>query len=69
MILSIIGTLVGGILIIFGRKFAQLVIESQNKMWGFHFGKRELLITSILSFIIGAVLVVLNLSELIRTML
>lgn len=41
------------LMLVLNKRFARLVIESQNKFWGFRFGEREIRNTRIIGFIVG----------------
>jgi len=49
-----LASIIAGIgLVIFNKAFARNVIKSQNRAWGFHFGKRDEQFTCVLAVLIG----------------
>jgi len=56
--------LAGLLMIIFRKPFANRVIAFQNTVWGFNFGKREIVISEIIVTIVGLLFILLGLQEL-----
>jgi hypothetical protein len=50
---SLVVMVVGLALLIWRRFFADLVVSSQNRMWGFRFGDRERRISIFVAIIVG----------------
>jgi hypothetical protein len=46
--------LVGCLLIVFRRRFAEKVIEQQNKLWGFRLDRRAIRSAEYIALIVGA---------------
>ena len=40
-------------LLLFRNSFADRCIENQNRLWGFHFGKREIWQAKVVTIIVG----------------
>lgn len=66
IISDVIAIVVGCLMVIFHKSFARLIIEQQNKFWGFHFGDREVKISGIISIIAGTGMIVLSLLSLLK---
>ncbi|MDH4161837.1 MAG: hypothetical protein OEW15_03995 [Nitrospirota bacterium] len=58
---GVMGLFIGFLLIYFNKQFARLLVEQQNKFWGFHFDHREIMISRIGAFIAGAGFVIAGL--------
>jgi hypothetical protein len=63
-IIGIVSLSAGCLMMILNKLFARLVIEQQNKFWGFHFGQREIKITEVGSIITGIGFIVVGLLSL-----
>jgi hypothetical protein len=51
--MSALVILLGVILIVFRRQVAEKIIQSQNSLWGFHFGEQEIKSSEIVVVIVG----------------
>lgn len=51
--MEILGVIIGVLMITFNRKCAHFTIETQNRTWGFHFGKAEETFTRVLAIVVG----------------
>lgn len=63
-VIDILAIIVGFALIAFRRPFARMVIDSQNKAWGFKFGARDKRVSEFVSVVVGLGFVVLGLLSL-----
>ena len=49
----LVGLSIGIYLLVFRKQFARSCIKDQNRLWGFHFGEREVWISEIVAVIVG----------------
>jgi len=60
VVISVLSLLVGCVLIFLRVPFARIVIEQQNKFWGFNFAEGALKTTQIVSLIVGVGFVIVG---------
>ena len=51
--MALAGIILGIGMIVFSKAFARLTIHSQNRTWGFHFGRSEEQFTRVFAIIAG----------------
>jgi hypothetical protein len=56
-----VALLVGCLLLLFHKASARRAMQDQNRLWGFHFGEREVRISQVISIIVGAGFAILGL--------
>ncbi len=60
--------LVGCLILVFHKYFTKLIVEQQNKFWGFHFGERTFKITKLGLMMTGAGFIILGLLTLFQVL-
>ena len=50
---GVVNLVVGGCLILFRKPLGQLMVKSQNKTWGFHFGNMEARLSEYVILVVG----------------
>jgi|Deesub1362A_J573_1020465.scaffolds.fasta_scaffold11030_2 hypothetical protein len=63
-IVSLFFVILGLILTIFSRNFAEQAVKAQNRFWKFHFGEKEVAITQKIAFIVGLAFLAFGVSSL-----
>jgi hypothetical protein len=53
ILIGFIAIVIGILALIFNKTFARIAIEQQNKTWGFKFGHRDIIISRIVTIIVG----------------
>jgi hypothetical protein len=56
-----VAVIVGALLVLFRRPFAELQVRSQNQVWGFRTGPRSEAVSRTLALIVGAGFIVVGL--------
>lgn len=60
---GLILVLVGCLIIMLRNYFAKVIIEAQNRTWGFNFGEKEVVISKIVIIMTGFLFVLFGLLE------
>jgi hypothetical protein len=60
IVVGTVSVIVGIALVVFNERFARFAMAEQNRVWGFHFGEREVRITRYIAVLCGLVFVILG---------